>query len=586
MAEKTVVDYDVSKAMAEIGRLENRIKELESKTKRSFDKMGSSSEALEKGLKGINAPAGSVVENVRKLTAGINPMSIAIGASAGSVAQLLGEIVELPAALRSTEERVKALTDGIERAAEIAKAGIKLRASVDAVNIEERLEAIDLRRAANTEERVEVTERRDVLKDKLEEEKNYLNSRKALVQAANRDISRLEDLASGIRDKRFQRGLEGKDLNQQLDALLSRAAKLRGAGGQENLQRAERLIDQASDLAAGKGDHRDVSRVAAEEGRLLQVIDESVKARREQAGAEAAVDRASKDRISNLEKEIKLLTQRATSIRNDNKLLQAKATVARVEAGDVREREGQETSIKDRQASLQAAFARFTAQRDAVTSLKDFGKRGLALSTDIFSDEGIQKQQQQVNRAKALAAGAFGNLSKGTAGGNAEAEKFLQALNATITKLESGKGVAGALQFDVANLKAGAEFLDKVVAADEKFVQSRGSTERFSLGAVNEEATKYAESLERAAAARERLATPIPGLGLAPVAPNSPSSAPAAPSLPAAPGGAASPGNTTVNINVKGGIIDPAVSRAIGDEVQRQLRRRTQSSSGSGGGEE
>jgi len=575
MAEKTVIEYDASRAMAEISRLENRIKELESKTKRSFDKMGSSSEALEKGLKGINAPAGSVVENVRKLTAGINPMSIAIGASAGAVAQLLGEVVELPAALRSTEERVKALTDGIQRAAEIAKAGIRLRASVDAVNIEERLEAIDLRRASNTEERVEVTERRDVLKEKLEAEKEHLNRRKQLIQAANRDISRLEDLSTGIRDKRFQRGLEGQGLPKQLDSLLGRAAQLRQRGGQDNLQRAERLIDQASDLAAGKGDVRDVSRVAAEEARLLQVIDDTIKARREQAGAESAVDRASKERISNIEKEIKALTTRATQLRNDNKLLSAKATVTRVEAGDVREREGQETSIRDREAALQAAFTRFTAQRDAVSSLKDFGKRGLSLSTDIFSDEGIGKQQADVNRAKALAAGAFGNLQKGTAEGSAQAEQFLQQLNQTITKLESGKGVAGALQFDVTNLKEGAQFLKQVIEADEKFVQSRGSTERFSLGAVNEEALRYAESLERAAAARERLAGPIPGLGLPPVAPNSPTSAPAALSAAPASPGAAQAGNTTVNINVKGGIIDPDVSRAIGDEVRRQLRRGT-----------
>jgi len=575
MAEKTVIEYDASRAMAEISRLENRIKELESKTKRSFDKMGSSSEALEKGLKGINAPAGSVVENVRKLTAGINPMSIAIGASAGAVAQLLGEVVELPAALRSTEERVKALTDGIQRAAEIAKAGSRLRASVDAVNIEERLEAIDLRRASNTEERVEVTERRDVLKEKLEAEKEHLNRRKQLIQAANRDISRLEDLSTGIRDKRFQRGLEGQGLPKQLDSLLGRAAQLRQRGGQDNLQRAERLIDQASDLAAGKGDVRDVSRVAAEEARLLQVIDDTIKARREQAGAESAVDRASKERISNIEKEIKALTTRATQLRNDNKLLSAKATVTRVEAGDVREREGQETSIRDREAALQAAFTRFTAQRDAVSSLKDFGKRGLSLSTDIFSDEGIGKQQADVNRAKALAAGAFGNLQKGTAEGSAQAEQFLQQLNQTITKLESGKGVAGALQFDVTNLKEGAQFLKQVIEADEKFVQSRGSTERFSLGAVNEEALRYAESLERAAAARERLAGPIPGLGLPPVAPNSPTSAPAALSAAPASPGAAQAGNTTVNINVKGGIIDPDVSRAIGDEVRRQLRRGT-----------
>ena len=180
MADRTVVEYDATKALAEISRLEKRIQELEGKTKRSFDKMNTSAEGLEKGLKGLNAPAGSLLENVRKLTAGISPMSVAIGASAGSVAQLLGEIVELPAALRNTEERVKALTDGIERAAEIAKAGIKLRASIDTVNIEERLEAIDLRRAANTEERVEVTERRDVLKEKLDAEKAYHAQRKNL----------------------------------------------------------------------------------------------------------------------------------------------------------------------------------------------------------------------------------------------------------------------------------------------------------------------------------------------------------------------------------------------------------------------
>lgn len=575
MADKTVVEYDASKAMAEIARLEKRIQELEGKTKRSFDKMGASSEALEKGLKGLSAPTGNLVENVRKLTAGINPMSLAIGASAGSVAQLLGEIVELPSALRDTEERVKALTDGIQRAAEIAKAGIKLRASIEAVNIEEKLEAIELRRAGNTEERVEVTERRDVLKDKLEAEKEYLNRRKQLVQAANRDISRLEDLATGIRDKRFQRSLEGQDLPQQLDKLLGRAAQLRQAGGQENFQRAERLIDQAAELAAGKGDFRDQSRVAAEEGRLLQVIDQTVKARREQAGAEAAVDRGSKDRIANLEKEIKLLTQRATQLRNDNKLLSADASRTRVAAGDVREREGQEAAIRDRQAALQAAFARFTAQRDALSAARDFGKRGLALTTDFFSDEGINQQQAQVNRARALAGGAFGNLQKGTAEGNAKAEQFLQQLNQTITRLESGKGVAGALQFDVNNLKQGADFLKQVIEADEKFVQSRGSTERFSLGAVNEEATRYAESLERAAAARERLATPVNGLGLPPVPVNSPSPGPAALPAPAALPGATQGGNTTVNINVKGGIIDPEVSRAIGDEVRRQLRRGT-----------
>lgn len=579
MADKTVVEYDASQAMGEIARLEKRIQELEGKTKRSFDKMGSSSEGLEKGIKGLNAPAGTLVENVRKLTAGITPLGLAIGASAGSVAQLLGEIVELPAALRDTEERVKALTDGIQRAAEIAKAGIKLRASIEAVNIEEKLEAIELRRAGNTEERVEVTERRDVLKDKLEAEKEYLNRRKQLVQAANRDISRLEDLATGIRDKRFQRSLEGQDLPQQLDKLLGRAAQLRQAGGQENFQRAERLIDQAAELAAGKGDFRDQSRVAAEEGRLLQVIDETVKARREQAGVEAAVDKASKERIANLKKEVQLLTLRATQIRNENKLLSADASRTRVAAGDVREREGQEAAIANRQAALQSAFARFTARRDVGTAFGDASRRVFGAPFDLlnksFGGESFVDQRAQVNRARALAGGAFGNLQKGTAEGSAQAEQFLQQLNQTITRLESGQGVAKALQFDVNNLKQGAEFLKQALEADREFVESRGSTDRFSLGAVNEEANRYAETLERAAAARERLATPVNGLGLPPVPVNSPSPGPAALPAPAALPGATQGGNTTVNINVKGGIIDPEVSRAIGDEVRRQLRRGT-----------
>lgn len=575
MADKTVVEYDASKAMAEINRLEKHVQELESKTKKSFDKMGTSVDGFEKGLKGLNAPAGGLVESFRKMASGVTPLGIAIGSASGSIASLLGDMVDLPAVLRNAEERVKALTDGWERFADVTKSGIKLEASIDAVKIEEQIKAIDLRRADLKEERVEVTEQRDALKDKLDAEKNYQQQRKSLVKAANRDISRLEDLATGIRDKRFQRGINPDDLPRSLDRLLGRAAQLRQAGGQKNFQRAERLIDQATELAAGKGDHRDVSRVAAEEGRLLQVIDETVKARQGQAAAEAAVDQAAKTRIANLEREVKLLTERAKTIRNETKLLSADATRKGHEAGDVREVEGQRTAFLERQVALQQALARFTAQRDAVTGLQDFGKRAFSLTTDFFSDDGINKQQAQVNRAKQLAAGAFGNLQKGTAEGSQQAVQFLQQLQNTITQLESGKGVAGALKFDVNNLKAGAEFLQKVVDADEKFVQARGSTERFSLGAVNEEADRYAESLERAAAARERLATPINGLGLPPVAPNSPTSAPVAPSAPAALPAATQAGNTTVNINVKGGIIDPDVSRAIGDEVRRQLRRGT-----------
>lgn len=576
---KTVVEYDASQAMGEIARLEKRIQELEGKTKRSFDKMGSSSEGLEKGIKGLNAPAGTLVENFRKLTAGITPLGLAIGASAGSVAQLLGEIVELPAALRSTEERVKAFTDGIKEMQSIAKAGIRLEASIQAVNIEEQLKALQLRRSDVQDERIEVTEARDVLKEKLNAEKDYQSQRKSIVQSANRDIARLEDLATGIRDKRFQRSLEGQDLPRQLDQLLGRAAQLRQAGGQENFQRAERLIDQAAELAAGRGDFRDQSRVAAEEGRLLQTIDSTIKARREQAGAEAAVDRASKDRITNLEKEIALLTKRNTTLRNEAKAISAEEVRKRHAAGDVREVEGQRTANRERQDALQSALARFTARRDLGTAAADATRRVLGAPFDLINKglggQTTVDQQAQVNLARQLAGGAFVSLQKSTPEGNQQAVKFLEEMRRVITQLESGQGVAKSLQFDVNNLKEGARFLREAVEADERFVQSRGSTERFSLGAVNEEADRYAASLERAAAARERLATPVNGLGLPPVPVNSPSPGPAALPAPAALPGATQGGNTTVNINVKGGIIDPEVSRAIGDEVRRQLRRGT-----------
>lgn len=577
--EKTVVEYDASKAIAQIAQLERRILELEGKTKSSFGKMSSASEGLEKGIKGLNAPAGNLVENFRKLASGVTPLGVAIGAAAGSASQLLGEIVELPAALRATEERVKALTDGIERAATIAKAGIKLTASIDAVNIAEQIKAIDLRRADVTEERVEIQEKRDVLKDKLEVEKAYQAQRKAIAKSASQEIAKLEDIATGIRDKRFQRGVAGQDLPRQLDKLLTGAAQLRQAGGEENFQRANRLIDQAAGLAESKGDHRDLERVISEEGRLLTAIDETVKARGEQARVESTVSKDSHSRVAAIEAEIKALTKLFTARRNENKLLAAESIRKRHAEGDVGEVEGQRSAIRDRQAALAQAHARFTSRRSIGEGFADAGRRVLGSPFDLankaLGGQTVVDQQAQVNRAKQLAGGAFGSLQKATPEGNAQAEQFLQQLNQTITKLESGQGVAKALKFDVENLKAGVEFLNKVVEADDKFVESRGSTERFSLGAVNEEADRYAESLERAAAARERLAVPVPGLGLPPVAPNAPSAPAQTPtSLPAAQGPTQG-GNTTVNINVKGGIIDPEVGRAIGDEVRRQLRRGT-----------
>ena len=247
--EKTVVEYDASKAMSEIAQLERRIQQLEGKTKRSFDKAAESADNFEKSVKGVSSSAGGLVGSFRNLASGVTPFGVALGAASGGIIKLVTDIVELPPVLRSTEERIKAVIDTLDRLADTAKAGIKLRGTIDTVQIEEQVKALSIRRANLQEERVEVTERRDVLKEKLAAEKDYFAQRKALAQQSGREVARLEDLAAGIREKRFLQSVAGQDLPRALDQLLSRAAQLRGKGGEENFRQAERLIDRAAGLA-------------------------------------------------------------------------------------------------------------------------------------------------------------------------------------------------------------------------------------------------------------------------------------------------------------------------------------------------
>lgn len=583
MAEKTVVEYDVSQAIAQLNKLDQKVKQSGDVAQKGFNKAEAASEAFERGLGKAAPRLSSFLDEIKGLGASMGPLGVAIGGVGVAVAGLIRELVDIPELMRDTNAQFEAFSAGADNLADLTKNDIDIESALKLDKLNQQLEVFKEKLADVADQNAALGREREGLQERLSAHEEFYNDITNAARESAREREALEKRVQSIREKQFLRGIDKLPPEFQVKKLTERAAAATKSG---DFDTAERLLDKAasaSDKAGGFGRRN----VAEEEERLIKAIEASAKAKQQAEAVNKQAQATEKQSIDNLKQEIALLKQRQAELARQRKEIGAATKRTGLEIGDTREDTQFEKGIVDRNLALEKIERIRNEERSTFEKGRDLFK----LAGGTGGGQEAQKTMKEVQEIEKITNRVVENFSKMTISSDRLALDDIKEIEARVSKLRQDPGTTGAVDFNLERLERFTKEARNVQLADRDVASTeRGADTRLESGAARvDEGTAAAE--ERLRKAREEaagLANELERSGRASQAinPKVPS-APASPATRSAPASTGASGagpqtttqNITVNANVKGGIIDAEVTRAITDIVRREIRRGTEAGS-------
>lgn len=527
--QKTVVTYDVSDAVNQLGKLDNAVKQSEGTATKSFAAMRKSSSALDTA---IGTALGGIA-----LKIGENAIPILQGLTLAIAENVFG--------WERANAAIEEYATEFEHLREIQKAGSDIQvAQVDAA-LQKQIR--DLREAAVPlrQESAENQFQQQGLQKQLTAQKAYYGELDKLADASAKkraDLEeRLADLQSSIADRRFKRGISGGTDAFQASQLIAEADRLAREG---QFDRSEGLLDDALGKA---GDNLGLIR-QAEEG--FDRLQEAVKKAAKEAGAKATADAAAaatqKSIVDGIQAEIQALKDRNAILSRDLKLNKAEIQGAKVGAEEARLTLQLSDAQKNLKGSLNLVAQQLTTNRGLVEQYLD-AFQGFFTGDALLTPEAIDDQQSAIRTANDRAISIATDLTKNPTPETAAAvQPQIENLSKLVSAFESAdESFADALKPEVERLRTLVGTLQQI---QESITQT----------------TKASTALEGIVPPQRPVAPPV-----AP-APGQGGAAPAA----------AAPKNVNVqaSVSIKGGQLDQATIQQITAIVARNIRAGIQDS--------
>lgn len=580
----TKVLYDTDPAVDELTKLDNKLRQSADSAEKSFDKMSKGSKLFEQGLSKVSGPAGDFIGKLRNLSAEYGTAGLAAGAVAVSLSAIAAELIDIPELTKDAAAATNALNAAIEQELELLNKLDDLSSARQFRGFTNQERELDQRRINIAERQNAIDEQREVLQTRLSSYRQYYDSIDRRAEESQRTRENLERRLSGLRESAEVSSVSNLPIGRQVLELINLSQRSSRTG---DLEKAERLLDKAKEVASRTGDQSGFfsRQIGAAESNLVSQIEKQINARKREEEAIKAQKKAAEELIrvtegqdSVLKAEQRGLRRESRDVRRDSREIQLTRAIAQDE-------DKADDAARSRAAAHQQIINLLNTERSLLQQVTDIGKTA---GTVFFGAgaSGLTKQIEDVKQTQDLFLRASSRLSNRTTQDDEAGAQDLvkvQQLLGKLQELRAGGGLSGALEFNVQNLEKAVEAYGKILDADKLLEQSGKSTfKKEDEGGLLRGTEEAEDKLSNARLEAERLRDALQTAADASIRIN-----PSIPSAPAnaaspAPANAASPAVTavtqqTINVNaeVKGGIIDPETTRIIVGLIQRELRRGT-----------
>lgn len=543
----TTVSYDVSAAISALEQLDDKVKQSGKTAEDAFNKGGAASAKYEGEIGGL----------ANQLLSG-----------AGSTAFFANQTLELAGHLGEAAEKAIAFTEsiaeqgfGFETAVQkvdefIARLDSIAKTVQGAIDIGNAAQNAALQRqlfltsrsqlAAERSAIGAITAEQQGLQIRLSGAKQFYSQLDAIANKSAQTRKEAEDklnsLVAGTNERRFLASISRFSENAQISKLIDQADRLEKQGGKNNLESAQNLLDKALSKAQDSGQGANVRRVeSAFDGLINKRREDAAAADKQATSDKAAADSANKVTAAILAQSQALRTKQ-TSLQTDiqNSALQ-RAEDKRKQEDNLRQQ-----AFDTAQRDLRKQLVELDKASQTPTTIFDRAKGLLSNVKEISLPESeFRTQKDNLEQALALRDKIDARIKanptpagiKGAAGDQA-------ALKALLEELVDIPNLSGSLQPDVDKLQRSVDLYDKIQ-----------------------------KSAEATAAASGRIDGGRPDT-LPPVRPNGPVNTNANP-VNAAPQNKTVTQNIQVDMNVRGGMIDPETIQQISERVSREIRKGT-----------
>lgn len=570
----TKVLYDVSQAIKELDKLNDKVNESEKKAKSAFSTR--SVNAYDKRLKKLAYTLGGTDFSAKGLITTIGGSAAVFGAAAASVASVVANMVDLKGVLRDTTAELDGFIEAFDRVRE-ARELVSTFGDVAAQrDLEFAQRAVKLDQAEQATKQNEIEVRRDIERQKLEIIKDRVRQQEQIVRDG---LKKEEDLVKRLAD-RTKRDAAADFQGPVGKRALDLGAAARQAAFEGNVDLAEELEDAARRAGEEAGNH---SLFLKDQATTREAINRALKSqiKDQQSANQEEVDKLSslRDVEDAHERNLELLNQELKTILRQNRELTAQAKLIKDARLAQRRQEEADTAARGVQAKAGAGLSFINVGFESgLERIENTFQKVAQLFTggarDQFAVDALQSAIIEGNQP------VFELLKRVQAGEAVSAPDFAEALKAFRTTDER---VAVLEKLDASG-RVGAgqrETTDRLIKTQEQLRQAFEEFTGFRRGRGDDTAIREGSEgptrsdfnaardavLENTKALQEQSS---PGRAQAAATDQA-----ALRSQGAAQQLAAAPSVVNVNANVKGGIIDEEVTRTITDLIRRELRKQT-----------
>ena len=574
MPEATKVLYDVSQAIKELNKLNDKVEESGDKAKKAFGTQ--SINDYDKRLKKLAYTLGGTDFSAKGLLTTIGGSAAVFTAAAGSVASVAANLLDLKTLLRDTTANFTAFANAVENIRQTretisALGDVAAQRDLELASRAVRLDQADLRDEQNSVERA-----RDASRERLEIIKDEVRRREQIVKDG---VKREQSLRDKLADRTATSAADsfgGPTGKRALDL----GAAARRAAFEGEIQLAEEL--EAAARAAGEeaGNH---SLFLKDQESTTRAINQALQRQINQQGNANNENQNQLDRVKQLEAalagDLKANENKLKLIQQQNRELSRQKALIRDATLEQRNTEQADTGARQVQTGSQVVSQFFQQGRSAFERFSDTidniqqavgGGAGDHAAVDTLQANLIEELAGLGKLARTIQQG--GNVS---AADIAEQSASFEKISKLLEILNQGEaegrldGNNGAqAQLEQLNTLFN-EGIKKIFEGATDFRRVRGDDTNIREGSVG----PTRDDMRGLRDAVLGLTKAIPDIV------NQADSATAASTNAAnstgAPQQAASAAPITVNANVKGGIIDEEVVNKITEIIRRELRKQT-----------